>query len=327
MSWQTPVGGVNLWTENAGDISRTTGNVGIGTATPSAKLQVDGSFKSSSVESGSISTDFLFVNGVSGPPGSIARASNLTYPDHFVFYTGSTNRDIIQIPVPTIVNPYAVGDLIMHEGTDWGRLPRGTDGQYLKSTATGIEWAAAPTGTLPVGTAVGQVLEWNGSSWIPATAAVAPIVELETQTYTTEQARHLSIDPVDFVLVNEKASSDVVGVLGDYVRSNSSSGTLAASLHLPDGAVIRSVRFLCYDNDSQNITLRLVRSGAGGGTSLFSTNTSMQNTSVHSVDLSGSLLNVAVDNQTYSYKVVAEMRSNEHRIYGVRVRYTVTKPD
>ena len=38
------------------------------------------------------------------------------------------------------------GDILFYDGTTWNRIPRGTDGQFLKSTTTSIAWG---TGSLP----------------------------------------------------------------------------------------------------------------------------------------------------------------------------------
>lgn len=76
------------------------------------------------------------------------------------------------------------GDVLFHNGTIVTRLPRGTNGQILQSTATGIQWAASTALTNPL-TTLGDVM-FGGASGTPtrlpgaagflkSTGAAAPV--------------------------------------------------------------------------------------------------------------------------------------------------------
>lgn len=49
------------------------------------------------------------------------------------------------------------GDMIYYTGGSWTRFPKGTSGQYLTSTVSGIQWTTTPNG-VPTGGSAGQYL-------------------------------------------------------------------------------------------------------------------------------------------------------------------------
>lgn len=53
--------------------------------------------------------------------------------------------DLVDVDA-TVSSTPAEGDILFYDGAIWNRFVRGTDGQFLKSTATGITWG---TGSLP----------------------------------------------------------------------------------------------------------------------------------------------------------------------------------
>jgi len=50
------------------------------------------------------------------------------------------------------------GDIVYYDGAVWNRLPRGSNGQLLASTASSIQWQTNPTTGLPTGGSTGQYL-------------------------------------------------------------------------------------------------------------------------------------------------------------------------
>ncbi|NHZ85854.1 MAG: hypothetical protein GWP19_08230, partial [Planctomycetia bacterium] len=82
-TWQTPAagGGISLWTESGSNLYRTTGNVGIGTSNPSAKLDVNGS----AIIGNNSSSSFLNVGD-----NYFSKVANSLNPGVYVFKNGLT---------------------------------------------------------------------------------------------------------------------------------------------------------------------------------------------------------------------------------------------
>lgn len=73
------------------------------------------------------------------------------------FWTDSSNGVIgLLADVDPLVSSAPVeGDILFYDNTNWNRLPRGTDGQFLKSTLTGIAW----------GTGIAQINDFSDADF------------------------------------------------------------------------------------------------------------------------------------------------------------------
>ena len=173
-----------------------------------------------------------------------------------------------------------------------------------------------------------QVLTWNGTEWVAkAPSSTLPSVGLETLTYSTPQTHYYSVDPTDFVAINGSYHLNYESPQGISVRPEDSGEVfMAASLHLPHGAVIAQLDFSYLDNDKDDMDFSLVRSnGDGTATTLGTANSNSASASYQSITLKYA---ETIDNDKYSYKIIIRTKSdNKHRVGRVKVTYTVTKPD
>jgi hypothetical protein len=174
----------------------------------------------------------------------------------------------------------------------------------------------------------GKVLSWDGvtSRWTPKTPAAVTIPALETQTYSAVQTRYYGVDATEFVATDAGGNIIYTGARGNAVAPASGSTTyVTAALHLPHGAVLTEITFLCYDDrPSRDITFYYTKNSLTGGTSdvgtISSTGSAGDQTRVYTTS-------DTIDNENFSYKITAVFNDNSQKVYGARVKYTVTKPD
>jgi|GEM_PF-4667232 len=184
----------------------------------------------------------------------------------------------------------------------------------------------------------GKVLTWEAGQW---TAKALPGgsgggSSLENQTYSTPQTRYYSIDPTDFVQLGSGNNMAYTTGSNNVQRgtrvepTNSTTCVIAAALHLPHGATVTEIKFLCYDDKPGEITCYYVKNSTSGGYTDIVSSSGATSISTSGTGGPQSLLyttNDEIDNENYSYKVVAAFGHNDHKIYGVRIKYTVEKPD
>lgn len=174
----------------------------------------------------------------------------------------------------------------------------------------------------------GKVLSWDGvtSKWTPKTPAAVTIPALETQAYSAVQTRYYAVDATEFVSTDAGGNVTYTGIRGNAVSPTSGSSTyVTAALHLPHGAVLTEITFLCYDDKvGKDITFYYTKNSLTGGTSdvgtISSTGSAGDQTRVYTTS-------DTIDNQNFSYKITAVFNDNSQKVYGVRIKYTVTKPD
>ena len=116
------------------------------------------------------------------------------------------------------------------------------------------------------------------------------------------------------------------GALGD-------AGYMYAPVSLPDGAIVSEVVFYVYDNDNgEEVTGEMYRQtfGASASTQMALTGGSGVAAQPASTSISDvTITNSTIDNSSYSYylRFNTEENNNQLRVYGARIRYTVTQAD
>lgn len=98
----------------------------------------------------------------------------------------------------------ANGDILYFDGVEWNRLPRGTDGQFLKSSLTTIQW----------GTGISQINDFSDADFrIFNDADANKIVAFDASAITSGQTRTFSLPDGDGVLAR---ISDIPVVSGTF---------------------------------------------------------------------------------------------------------------
>lgn len=107
------------------------------------------------------------------------------------------------------------GDVIVHDGSDWVKLPVGTDGQVLKANSTavdGIEWANITDNNNFGGSGSGWNIYMPGLIDITLDQFISPNTLTNNNTYCDREEWHFyspaqSVDSQTFICINNNTSS------------------------------------------------------------------------------------------------------------------------
>ena len=98
------------------------------------------------------------------------------------------------------------GDILYFDGVDWVNLPRGTDGQFLKSSLTTIQW----------GTGISQLNDFSDADFrIFSDADATKEVAFDASAITSGQTRTFSLPDGDGVLARISDIPTVSGTFAD----------------------------------------------------------------------------------------------------------------
>lgn len=285
----------NVSTSDIKMVIKHTGNVGIGTTTPTAQLEVQNSTASATEKLGAYS----LVNGT----GAGANVG---------------------------LRGYATGSSGSNYGVQGNAYTTGTTNYGLYGTSTGAttNWAgyfAAGNvyiqNNLGIGITPTQKLHVNGNVMIPAA---------NDYMYASAKTNYNSISPVAFI---PESSTYFRNSVSGYIHLSGgtfpTTGEIHAPVYLPNGAVITEVRFYIYDNDATYdfVYLQIFRYTMSSGASTFSSATIP--TGTYALSSYTCTPNWTVDNSLYQYmlRIGMPQNSSNHRLYGVRITYTVTNAD
>jgi hypothetical protein len=152
-------------------------------------------------------------------------------------------------------------------------------------------------------------------------------------SYSTPKTTYMSISPVAFI---PESATFYRNFVSGYCNLSGGTypniGEIHAPLNIPNGATITEVRYYVYDQDATNdfSYLQIFRYNMSTGVSTF---TGYSGATVPSGQyaLTSYAINPnwVVDNATNQYMLRIGMSQNStlHRLYGVRITYTVTKAD
>lgn len=199
-----------------------------------------------------------------------------------------------------------------------------TAGYFTATGGTNNYAIVVPSGggNVGIGTATpSQTLEVVGNIEIPAA---------NDYMYASAKTSYSSISSVAFI---PESSTYYRNSVSGYVHLGGgtfpSTGEIHAPVYLPNGSTITEVRFYIYDNDATYdfVYLQLFRYTMSTGGSIFSSVTIP--TGTFGISSYATTPNYIVDNSLYQYmlRIGMPQNSTNHRLYGVRITYTVTKAD
>ncbi|MCH7590630.1 hypothetical protein IIB34_06300 [PVC group bacterium] len=85
---------------------------------------------------------------------NLGTLNGFTLSDFLLNINNEELGDLLDVD-PLVSSGPVNGDILFYDGAIWNRLPRGTDGQFLKSSATTIQW----------GTGIAQINDFSDADF------------------------------------------------------------------------------------------------------------------------------------------------------------------
>ena len=321
-------------------------NVGVNTNTPGTELEVNGTV-----------TATVFTGNGSGLTNVTASLINASAVGSTEIADGAiANGDLDKGNIPLSGFGAAVSDIGLGGNaiTNLGSPAVATDAStkgYVDTQVSAIvssQWTNNvgdiyySTGNVGIGTNTpGEALEVNGTITASSITTSGNLVVDGDINYSSgnEKTYYRTVPAQSFATrrlptQDQEIVTDNANTPYRYFYGGSPFGYsyADAAIYLPDGAVVDEVVGYLYNNDTVAFTVRgrLSRMdlASGNKSTMATCQTSSVINSVQVVNSAG-IVNAQIDNSSYSYFVEFEGRGHSSltRIYAIRVRYTVTKPD
>ncbi|MFN6037520.1 MAG: beta strand repeat-containing protein, partial [Bacteroidota bacterium] len=314
-------------------VPSTGGRVGFGTTTPSHPLTISSntggatlqSIRSFATSAFGNSLAFQKGRGTESSPVAVNSGDGLGYIDFFghnsINGSMQLGASIFAEAAQTFTVSNAAGSNLV-----FSTAPLSTSGAIERMTvyyngAVGIGTTSAPaTAKLKV----------EGDVEIPAT---------NEYTYSAAKTKYFNVSPATFSLYNISTSSPGIKNMsltaGNAIWINGGTlGTNAyfnAPIFLPEGAFVNNLELYVWDNDATydaNAVLYRVTGGSSTATTICTTTNSVgASAAVQTVSGIGGSTVGPSDLFYIRVRTVEEAATNNLRIYGARVTYTITKSD
>lgn len=170
----------------------------------------------------------------------------------------------------------ATGDIIYYNGTNWVNLPKGTDGQTLRSSAATILWDTPTINGIPIGGTAGQVLAKNSGTDFDASWATLTVTSITDLTATAAELNVLDGAVISTAELNflDNASANIQDQLNNKMSNSLTTdyifkgvaGVATASTDLPSGITIGGAAI--YRSGGSDVAL----ADGGTGASLIDPN-------------------------------------------------------
>ena len=299
------------------------GNIGIGTTSPSSKIDISSNGNSSSTNSMTITntagTDLFNVRDdglVSVNTTSQIGQANFVVNDNDNSGFGGISANVNSSSGKPFYSYAINGTPVAYSYLD------GADGSKLKWYNGGVNMTLTNSGDLGIGTTnPAEKLDVEGN------------IEVNGDyKYEAAKTRYMSFNGIGFTPVFETGKLVPLNVGSSmyyYFADGSGLRYAAQRLDLPDGAIITNLDGWLYDNDNSALgRVRICRQQNGNSSDaiLATVETTGSGVSTFVQSLSQSL-NHTVDNQNYSYYIWVEGYGGNTNIryYGAKITYTVLK--
>jgi hypothetical protein len=164
------------WTTSGSNIYYNTGNVGIGTATANAQLQLGNTTANRKIILWQNTNDDHQFYGL-GVNSNVFRLQIPNTSANFKFYgatssSASTELFSIQGNGQVVIPAMTTAGVVQNSASGVLSSTKGTANQVLKMNAAGTatEWASESDPNVPQGTQTGQMQYWNGTAWVTVAA-------------------------------------------------------------------------------------------------------------------------------------------------------------
>jgi len=134
---------------------------------------------------------------------NVGTINGFTLSDFLLNINNEQIGDLLDVD-PLVSSAPQNGDILFYDGAIWNRIPRGTDGQFLKSSATTIQW----------GTGISQINDFSDADFrIFNDADANKIVAFDASAITSGQTRTFALPDGDGILAR---ISDIPVVSGTF---------------------------------------------------------------------------------------------------------------
>lgn len=217
-SWQTPAaGGSSAWTESGSNVYRASGNVGIGTTTPSFTLDIHSASENAGLQLISTETSYIKLNRVDGKYAGINFVTDNSYNSSKSFRVGLLNDNNFSIVTSGLhkgLKIDGVGDVSLTNNlTVADDLSVGSvtiSGSEINKTSTGAaNMMPVAYGTVNSG---GVVLAGSGNFSVSKVATGKYDITINSETYDYGQyiTTVTSVSPIGFIRTGSSAGKLVV---------------------------------------------------------------------------------------------------------------------
>ena len=172
----------------------------------------------------------------------------------------------------------------------------------------------------------------NNNSPVEALDVIGNVRVTGDVVYATAKPKLYAISPVDFIVLKQFGNEDYSATynggieVGAYSAAAGTDVTIAAPVHLPDGAVITQIDFMGRNTGTNPANFNLVaKSYSTASTPTLINNIPAGASGVTTYNATG--LSITINNNLNNYFVTFQAWTSQATLTGVKIYYQVSSPD